>query len=787
MATGTPQSSSLRVIYIFIFLLIFSPLAFGTVEPWSLAVMESLCVSALVIFLIGKRREKDPFLYEVPGLLPLSLLLGYVFLQLVPLPPGVLKIVSPGTYALYKDTTWAANPGAWVSVSISNKATLSEFFRLVSYAAFYVLTVQLLTRKELLKKTVGTVVVFASVLAFFGMIQHFLWNDKIYWVRELTRGGVPFGPYVNRNHYAGLIDMVIPLAVSLFIYYRPRYFNDSLKDRAVEAFSNPRTNVHILLGFSGVLMATSVFLSLSKGGILSLCLSLVFLAGVIRNKGKEWKGWLLVAFILTLVFYSVGWFGWDRVFERFTSLRDAQGNISDARVDIWRDSLNITKDFAVTGTGLGSYIRIYPKYRTVSAEGIVDHAHNDYLELFSEGGAVAVLLFGWFVATAIHKAYNRFRGRRDRYSVYLFMGAVSGIVSMLIHSLTDFNLHIGANGLYFFFLIGLAVSAANTRIHDGPAGTLLGRARPFLSKGLLVTALVVLVTGTVFIAGVLAARVSFFPYERKGAGPSTSREELIGLRNAARRASSFDMTEGRYPFAAAGAEWVLGNKGEAVGQYKKAVRLDPVNGEYLQALGLRMAGSGDDRVTARLLQSGITYDKTDPLMYKRYVIWLITKGDKETASKYLSASLALTPEKTREYIAMLVLDGWTDMEIRGVLPALVKPHLLFGDYLDKTRRQDMADEEYRSSLDYVNNEKQLEAGPFYKAHEYFMKRGMYDDAVTVMRKAGDALPKDAGIRMTLADTYAKAGIPYRAAEEYRKALILDPGNSRAKKKLEEIK
>ena len=773
--------------WIFIFLLIFSPLAFGTVEPWSLAVMESLSLSALVIFLIGKGRAKDRFLYEVPGLLPLSLLLGYVFLQLVPMPPGILKIISSGAYALYRDTTWAADPAAWCSISINKKATLSEFFRLGSYAAFYVLTVQLLARKELLKKTVWTVVVFASVLAFFGMIQHFLWNNKIYWIRELTQGGTPFGPYVNRNHYAGFMDMVVPLAAGLFIYYRPRYFNESLRDRAVEAFSNPRTNVHLLLGFSCVLMATSVFLSLSRGGILSLCLSMVFLAVVIRHRGQKGKGWLLVAFIFALVFYSVGWFGWERIFERFTVLRDARGTISDARLDIWRDSLSIIKDFPLTGTGLGSYIRIYPKYRSVSAEGIVDHAHNDYLELFSEGGAVAVLLFGWFLAAAIHKTYNAFRGRHDRYAAFLFIGAVSGIVSMVVHSLTDFNLHIGANGLYFFFLIGLAVSAANTRTHDGTVGTFLGRARPSLSKSLLVAALVVLVTGTVFIAGVLAARISFFPYEGKGAGPNPSREELLGLRNAARRASYFDMTEGRYPFAAAGVEGILGNKGDAADQYKKAVRLDPVNVEYLQTLGLLVAGSGDDSVTVRLLQSGITYDRMNPLTYKRYAVWLIKKGDKETASKYLSASMALTPEKTREYIAMLVLYGWTDMEIRGTLPALVKPHLLFADYLDKTQRQDMADEEYRSSLDYVRNERQIEAGPFYKAHEYFMKREMYDDAVTVMRKAGEALPENPGIRMTLAADYEKAGIPYRAAEEYRKALVLDPGNSRAKKKLEEMK
>ncbi len=68
-----------------------------------------------------------------------------------------------------------------------------------------------------------------------------------------------------------------------------------------------------------------------------------------------------------------------------------------------------------------------------------------------------------------------------------------------------------------------------------------------------------------------------------------------------------------------------------------------------------------------------------------------------------------------------------------------------------------------------------------------MRRGLYDDALTVMRKASETLPNDAGIRITLAETYEKAGIPYRAAEEYRKALVLDPGNRKAGDKLREVK
>jgi len=777
------------VFRIFIFLLIFSPLAFGTVEPWSLGVMEFLSLLSLALFLYWKRREREPSLYDAPGLVPLSLFLVYVLLQLVPLPPGVLRIVSPGTYALYKETLWAADPLAWGSVSIQKKATLSEFFRLASYGAFYILTVQLLAKKELLKKTVGIVAVFSAALAFFGIVQHFLWNNKIYWIRELTMGGGPFGPYVNRNHYAGFIDMVLPLVVCLFIYYRPRYFfNVSLRDRAVEVFSNPRTNQHVLLGFSAVLLATSVFLSLSKGGIISLCLSMVFLAGMIRNKAKEGKGWILVAFILTIVFYSAGWFGWDKIFSRFAALRDVQGGIAELRLGIWRDSLGLLKDFPVTGTGLGSYLRIYPRYRSISAEGIVDHAHNDYLELISEGGGVAVLLFGWFVAAVFHGAYKGFRRRRDRYAVFLFFGAVSGIVSMLIHSLTDFNLHIGANGLYFFFLLGLAVSAANTRTRDGLNDTFLEKARSRMSKWLICPAAVVFIMYAAFGAGAVAARFSMLPGRGMDEGLQMSAGERVRLRNTACRASVCDPMEAGYPYAAAAAEWAMAHMQEAVEQSVKAVRLDPVNAEYLQVLGLRLAKSGGADRAPGLLLSGIRCDRMNPGMYRRYALWLIAKGDKERAVEYLRTAVALEPLKTRKYVTSLVLYGWTDNEIRGILPDMAKPHLLFADYLDKTRREEMAAEEYRNAVDYIKREKgSLTSSPYYQAYGFFIKKGMYDDALTVMRRAEEALPNDAGVRVTLAETYEKAGIFYRAVEEYEKALVLDPGNDRARKKLDALK
>jgi hypothetical protein len=326
---------------LFLFAIIFSPLAFGAVEPWSLFIMEVSTFIALCSMLIAHLREKEALLYEVPGVVPLMLLLAYICFQLVPLPPEIIKVLSPGSYILYRDTVWVAEPGQWVSLAINRKAALSEFFRFASYAGIYILTVQLLAQGKALKRTVTVIIAFGAVVAFFAIIQHLLPNKRIYWIRELTRGGIYFGPYVNRNHYAGLMEMIFPLTMSLFLYYRPRGKHVSFRKRLVGIFIHPQANISMLLGFSAVLTATSVFLSLSRGGIAGLSMSCLFLGFLLWKRSGQNRRGLFFAATVVVILYAVGWFGWKPVFERFQNIRNAQGEISDYRPDIWKDSLNI--------------------------------------------------------------------------------------------------------------------------------------------------------------------------------------------------------------------------------------------------------------------------------------------------------------------------------------------------------------------------------------------------------------------------------------------------------------
>jgi O-antigen ligase/Tfp pilus assembly protein PilF len=776
-----------NIFRIYIFVLIFSPLAFGTVERWSLTIMETLSLLAVGLLIMNNIRRKASFFYDVPGTVPLMLFLSYMLVQLVPLPPGLLLLVSPGTYAVYHDTVWTTGPLTWLPLSLNRKATLSEFFRIASYAAFYVLTVQLLVKKDLLKRTVVLIIVFVSALSFFGIVQHFLSNNKIFWIRELTQGGVPFGPYVNRNHYAGLVGMIFPLALSLFLFYRPGFRYGALRERITEIFNQHVTNVHLLLGFSALLMATSIFVSLSRGGILSLIMALIFLGGMILNKEKKSRKGVLVVLIVVLLAYSVGWFGWNSVFERFESIRNAQGDISELRFEIWKDSINIIKDFPVTGTGFGSLISVYPKYRTISGAGIVDHAHNDYIELFTDGGIIGVLLFSWFLIAVFYGSYRVFLKRRDPYAAHLYIGAISGLAAILIHSITDFNLHIGANGLYLFFLLGLLISAANTRVHDGQGHTYLHKAQLPLMKPFGFLMVPVLLLNLAINIGDLMGKYSFAAIQNSPLGPHLSGEELYHMRDVAYRASAFDPWEPQYHYAVANTEWLSSHRDIAVYHYQKAVSLSPLNGDFLQTLGLVMSHLKQYGAADRLFRAGISSDPRNPVRYKRYGSWLLARDNKESAMGYIKTAISLEPEKTRDYITLLVLYGLSDSKIRDALPDLVEPHILFADYLDGTGKDGSAEEEYLSALEYTKNEKEVSPSYFYRAYQYYISKHMPDEALMVMQKAVAALPRNAGLRVSLAELYEKNGIPYRAAEEYRQAIIIDPKNEMARKKLNEIK
>ncbi len=766
---------------IYLFLLVFTPLAFGTVQQWSKGVMEGLVFAALLLFLIDLLISKRPF-YRVPGTWAVLAFPAFALFQLVPLPAFLVRLLSPETYGLYAAGIGLVEPVNWVPLSVNPREGLLEFFRYSAYAAFFVLSVQLLSDKAFLKKAVNTVVVFASALAFVAILQHFTAGNRIFWFQETHRGS-PFGPYVNRNHFAGLAGMLFPVLLTMFLFNKPRVSYSGWRTKIAEFFSYPSANTYLLHAAGLLLLGAATFLSLSRGGIVSLCLAVCLFGLLVAARGADRGRGLMLTGLFALVLFSVGWFGWDPIFKRFGSLRDPAGEITDARLPLWKDSLQVAGDFPVAGTGFGTFVDIYPGYRTVSGGGIYSHAHNDYLELAVEGGAVGVGLAGWFLYFIL-RTWRQFTRRRDSLAIYLYMGALAGLASILVHSVTDFNLHIGANGLYFFFICSLCVAAAHTRIRGSSRPSYLKPADPGWVKLSLAPAGIFLVSSLVLNTGAFVAEANFekmlvvFQKEKLEA----SDQETIRSRSLA--VLRLDPLNSLFYSLFSHAEKELGNEEAAFEAYKKAVILAPAKGVYLQTMAETVSDRGDKATAEALYRSAVRRDVKSALPAANYAFWLMKNGQKEKGISTLQEAISLSPLQTRRYLEILVDEKLLEESaLASVLPERVLPRILYAEYLAEKGDSGAAEAAYAGALAYLDREPEMKPDFFFKVYTYYLKQNRLEAALEVMRKGTELLPENARIRVAAAGLYEKLGISYRAVEEYEKTLVLDPKNRQARKRL----
>jgi len=771
---------------LYVFILIFSPLAFGAVEDWSQLVMEAGSLLVCLLILLQYRREKRGF-YRPPGLLLLLCFLMIPVLQLIPLPAVMVSYISPKAYEIYSGALRETGLPGFIPLSLSLKGTLHELLRFLSYGAFYFSTVQILASRENFRRVLAVLVVFASILALFSIVQHLLFNGRIYWLRPLTQGGTPFGPYVNRNHYAGLMEMIFPLVVALFFYYRPVMVYGRFRERLAGVLSQMRTNLHVLTGFSAILIAVSVFLSLSRGGIVSISLSMmIFGLLILIGEGMGRRG-LLIMLLFLVILLAVGWFGWDPIFERFSRIRGQEGEIAELRLQIWRDMLEGIGDFWLVGSGFGSFIHLYPLYQGFSGDKIATHAHNDILELCLEGGVVALLIFGGFIFVILRESWRRYHQRKDPFARYLFIGALSGVYAIIFHSITDFNLHIGANGLYFAFLLGVVVSASATRFHGRremmsllPVRHVRKYSPAIISITLIITALLLVKTGAVIGEVKFRQFKKVFPSKDKAAVSS------VELRRLAVSAVMADPLEPAYRYALGQTFINEGDLEGAIPYITEAVRLNPLNGEYLQSLGTLFLSLGESGKGEALLRRGSVVQRQKLELLERYASWLLAQGRKEEGVRLIKEGMEREPKRAGELFSLMILGGLGDDEIRSAIPEKFFPIFRFGEYLEATGKFSEAEAAYIMALSLYPLQETPRPYYYQRVVRFYLKRKEREKAIRLLNEAVKVIPGDPGLRISLGRLYEEAGIQYRAIEEYRKGLLLAPENVFLRKRLEEL-
>ncbi len=770
--------------FLFLTVLAFSPLAFGTTEQWSLLAVEVLISLAFLTYYL-QLETTDPGFLSTPGLVPLLLLVGWMVLQILPLPAGLVKILSPQTYHAYEPVFAILNGKSWIPLTVYRKATLLECLRISAYILFYILTIQLLSSGERLKKTVKVCAWLAVGVAVVAILQKFSSPHHIYWFRPAPPNSSPIGPWVNRSQYCGYMEMVAPLVLALFLYYRPVIDKEeTLRARIVSYVTMKGFNIAVLMGIGFFAATLSVFISLGRGGIIATTLSMLFFFLVLAWKKSRFSRLFYIA-IISCFILSVAWFGWQPILNRFSSAFNSSGGLAIDRFPIWQDSWQIFTHSWLTGSGFGTFVKIFPLYKTIPNNLIYDHAHSDYLELLTDGGVIGFLLVAWFMIAVIWEGWKMIRRRRDRYSILVSIGALSGLVGMLIHSISDFNMHNGADGLYFFFLCGLLVSAGNTRLYFNGKATLL-KTLPWPNKKLLVGIGGLFIIAVLFgQGGSLLATLRYQSVKNIYLNQHLSPKLMQRVSTVVTQAARFDPFDGFYPFLLGDVARYQKERNKAFEYYVQAGKEDPLEGAFLQRIAFMLPKKLQKNAEV-LMEKGTerTVNKDDLTLSQAQ--WLLEIDKRKKAIGVLKQALSQNPKLVTEVIQMLQSFSFSRIEIAEVLPVSVDEWIRYGAYLEEAGDVKGAEYFYDHALNFLKDATKIQAGWFSRLYAFYRKQKQTEKAVDILRLGIKKIPDYAPFHVWLGDYYSEEGISYRAVEEYQQALLLEPKNVGVMKKIKEL-
>lgn len=420
-------------------IIILSALLFGTVYSWSMAIVALIAVATFTYFLWNTKNHGDKFTDGKNVILAALLLLSYPLFQLVPLPVSLLNLVHPKFRELV-----TLSPDAVVSfhsISVYPFATEMELSRLFIYLTVFIVASFGIKDREGVQRVIKTLIVFGFILGMFGIIQHATWNGKIYWLKKpISENATSYGPFVNRNHFAGFIGMLIPFSLGT-------------------ALASRRIEKKMTYGFLGIAMAVALFFSLSRGGIMSFIASMLVFSVLVLTKGMSKKKLVpILLFVVVLAAYLL-FLGISPVVERFV-----QGEVSnEQRVTAWQGTLAALRDYPILGSGFGTFEYVFKIYQPNGLYGYWDHAHNDYLELLLDLGLVGIIPVCIFLFVVLRLIIRTEWKGRD---LYLGAALLASITSIAVHSLVDFNLHIPSNALLFFLVLGLGVSLSTGKMSE---------------------------------------------------------------------------------------------------------------------------------------------------------------------------------------------------------------------------------------------------------------------------------------------------------------------------------
>ena len=397
--------------YILYSLIIFSPIAFGSVPGWAKAIIHLIAVISASLFLVANiLNQHTTKSQRIDLYLPIFLI-------------SLVVIVSAIFSVHFETSLWAS-------------------FLFFDYIIFFYLLINIFYTRNQLRQIVSTIIIMGFFISLVGIIYKLSGNNFFSWEYEnkLNPGRLT-ALYVNPDHMAGYMEMAIPLA-----------------------FGFMTTGINNLKRFGIIIAIFMMFIalvfSLSRGAWLGLASATIFLVlGFKLHRRVNRK--MLITMLITLLIVFMIILSSPMVIKGIRSFKDKFDTISD-RITVWRGAIDMIKDYPMLGTGPGTFGLVFTQYQPPGLNRHYTMAHNDYLHFTAEVGIFFIPVAIWMVILFYKRGLKKSK-TKSRLVKGTTLGAIAGVTAILVHSISDFNLHIPANAILFTILAGIGVGPSVNR------------------------------------------------------------------------------------------------------------------------------------------------------------------------------------------------------------------------------------------------------------------------------------------------------------------------------------
>jgi len=450
--------SKKNIFYGYLGLLIWLPLPLGSMHPWGIAIAEFWCFSLAILTILHCFKHDgvlpQAFKTARPALVLLALNLCWLIIQCIPLPIGLLTIVSPHSASLYQsnDSSLFMAP-----ISVDTYATWLNFIEAAYLSIFFCLALYLIDSKQKLQLLIYVILLSALGQAIYGAFMILSGVEYSFFISKQSLGshiGSATGTFLSRNTLACYLEMSLALGIGYMLSMMKDSGSSGNLRSWLRTWSDLLLSSKARLRLILILLCLGLVLTHSRGGNIGFFTSLTA-AGIVfmlfaRKKPRSTIIFLSSVILLDLLLIG-SWVGVSKVMTRLehTSVQTEQ------RDEVYAATLPMIQDYWLTGTGAGTYFEAFPAYKIPLLSAYSNHAQNDYLEIFAEQGLIGFSLLALFVAFVIFTIMQTMRKRRSSLMLAMSFSSLMAIIAVMIHSMVEYNLQILANSSLFMLLLAL--------------------------------------------------------------------------------------------------------------------------------------------------------------------------------------------------------------------------------------------------------------------------------------------------------------------------------------------